>query len=237
MPHFVLTPARHVAIVSIQGKEFKFDPIRLRTVRPFVTEEVVLSEIADEEDLDLTDQSQIHKYLKSRVDALIARAHEEWEARNAEAVEQGDDPLPSMLPLVRLRVETTGVSEMSNPVRFGQEFQGRIANPRDVLIFHRAKRMARNAKVAIEKPELSIDDPEMSVGEKLSKVRVQTLVREYLAAQELQLLGEGGMSEAIEMFVDKDDIHAIHKYVARASLPCREPEWASVAMSRPRSAP
>lgn len=211
MQHSVLTKARHVAIVSIQGKEFKFDPIRLRTVRPFVTEEVVLSEIADEEDLDLTDQSQIHKYLKSRVDALIARAHEEWEARNAEAVEQGDEPLPSMLPLVRLRVETTGVSEMSNPVRFGQEFQGRIANPRDVLIFHRAKRMARNAKVAIEKPELSIDDPELTTSEKLEKVRVGTLVREFLAAQDIQLLGEMGMSDAIRMFVEKDQIHSIQE--------------------------
>ena len=49
----------------------------------------------------------------------------------------------------------------------------------------------------------------LSVAEKLSKIRVQTLVKEYLAAQELQLLGEVGMSDAIEMFVDKDDPHAI----------------------------
>jgi double-strand break repair protein MRE11 len=56
---------------------------------------------------------------------------------------------------------------------------------------------------------LSIDDPELSVQEKLAKVRVQMLVQEYLAAQELQLLGEAGMSDAIRMFVEKDDIHAI----------------------------
>jgi len=41
---------------------------------------------------------------------------------------------------------------------------------------------------------------------------VGTLVKEYLAAQELQLLGESGMSDAIQMFVDKDDIHAISTY-------------------------
>lgn len=97
---------------------------------------------------------------------------------------------------------------MSNPIRFGQEFQGRIANPRDVLIFHRAKK-ASKSKVAIDQPELSIDDPNLSISEKLSKVRVQTLVKEYLAAQELQLLGETGMSDAIQMFVEKDDTHAI----------------------------
>lgn len=42
---------------------------------------------------------------------------------------------------------------------------------------------------------------------------MHTLVHEYLSAQELQLLGELGMSDAIELFVDKDDIHAISKYV------------------------
>jgi hypothetical protein len=50
-------------------------------------------------------------------------------------------------------------------------------------------------------------------------VRVGTLVKEYLAAQELQLLGENGMSDAIQMFVDKDDIHAISTYVFFFSFP------------------
>ena len=145
-----------------------------------------------------------------QVNELIDKANAQWDERNARAVEEGEPELPRPLPLVRLKVDTTGVSEMSNPVRFGQEFQGRIANPRDVLVFHRAKRpAAKGAKVKADEPELSIDDPELSVSEKLSKVRVQTLVREYLAAQELQLLGEAGMSDAIEMFVDKDDSHAI----------------------------
>jgi double-strand break repair protein MRE11 len=110
-------------------------------------------------------------------------------------------------------VDTTGVTETSNPIRFGQEFQGRIANPRDLLIFHRSKKSASRGKVAIDQPELSIDDPDLTISEKLAKVRVGTLVKEYLAAQELQLLGENGMSDAIQMFVDKDDIHAISTYV------------------------
>jgi double-strand break repair protein MRE11 len=63
----------------------------------------------------------------------------------------------------------------------------------------------------VEQPELSIDDPQLSLAEKISKLRVQTLVREFLGAQELQLLGEAPMSSAIETFVEKDDIHAIQK--------------------------
>ncbi|KAF9224725.1 DNA repair exonuclease [Gyrodon lividus] len=207
---------KHVALLQIQGKEFELKPIPLRTVRPFVLEEVVLSEAADEEGFDSSDQIAVSKFLKSRVNALIDQADQLWDDRNTRAVEEGEEELPRMLPLVRLKVDTTGVSEMSNPIRFGQEFQGRIANPRDLLVFHRAKKSARTAKVMIDQPELSIDDPELSISEKLSRVRVHTLVKEYLAAQELQLLGEAGMSDAIQMFVEKDDSHAIQSHVSSA---------------------
>ncbi|KAH7882901.1 Metallo-dependent phosphatase-like protein [Phlebopus sp. FC_14] len=205
---------KHVALLQIQGKEFELKPIPLRTVRPFVLEDVVLSEVAEEEDFDINDQIAVAKFLKSRVNALIEQANRLWDDRNTRAVEEGEEELPRMLPLVRLKVDTTGVSEMSNPIRFGQEFQGRIANPRDVLVFHRTKKSTRATKVVIDQPELSIDDPELTISEKLSKIRVHTLVREYLAAQELQLLGEAGMSDAIQMFVDKDDSHAIQAHVS-----------------------
>ncbi|KAI0926517.1 meiotic recombination [Taiwanofungus camphoratus] len=208
---------KHVALLQIQGKEFELTPIPLRTVRPFVLDEVILSEVAEDENVDISDRVEIAKILKTRVNELIDKANALWDERNARAVEEGESELPQMLPIIRLKVDTTGVSEMSNPVRFGQEFQGRIANPRDVLVFHRARKTAdRGSKVTVEQPELSIDDPELSVAEKLSKVRVHTLVREYLAAQELQLLGEVGMSDAIEIFVDKDDIHAIQNHVSGA---------------------
>ncbi|KAE9389293.1 DNA repair exonuclease [Gymnopus androsaceus JB14] len=208
---------KHVALLTIHGKEFQLKPLQLRTVRPFVIEEVVLSEVAEEEGFDLSNQMEITKFLKSKVIALIEKANEQWDERNAKAVAEGGEELKPMLPLVRLKVDTTGVSEMSNPIRFGQEFQGRIANPRDMLIFHRAKKSSRSAaKVAADEPELSIDDPDLSVSEKLSKVRVATLVKEYLSAQELQLLGENGMSDAIQMFVEKDDIHAIQTHVSKS---------------------
>ncbi|KAG6887479.1 meiotic recombination [Termitomyces sp. T32_za158] len=208
---------KHVALLQIQGKEFQLTPIALRTVRPFVIESVVLSEVAEEEGIDLSDQIDISKFLKTRVNALIDQANRIWDERNAKAVEDGEEELPRMLPLVRLKVDTTGVTATSNPIRFGQDFQGRIANPRDVLVFHRSKKpAARGGKVAIDQPELSIDDPNLSVSEKLAKVRVATLVEEYLSAQELQLLGEGGMSDAIQMFVEKDDIHAIETHVVKS---------------------
>ncbi|KZP02652.1 hypothetical protein FIBSPDRAFT_969748 [Athelia psychrophila] len=131
------------------------------------------------------------------INTLIDKANEQWDERNAKAVMDGEEALERMLPLIRLKVDTTGVSEMSNPIRFGQEFTGRIANPRDVRVFHRAKKASKSSKVIIDQPELNIDDPNLTLSEKPAKVRVATLVKEYLAAQELQLLGEAGMGDAI----------------------------------------
>jgi hypothetical protein len=68
-------------------------------------------------------------------------------------------------------------------------------------------------KIQAEEPLLSVDDPDITAGEKLEKLRVQHLVKEYLAAQELQVLGETGMSDAIQMYVEKDDVHSIQGYV------------------------
>ncbi|THH04764.1 hypothetical protein EW145_g5283 [Phellinidium pouzarii] len=198
---------KHVALLQIQGKEFHMEPIPLRTVRPFIIDEVLLIEAAEEEGFDVADQIEVNN--------LIKKADAQWNERNARASERGEESLPPMLPLVRLKVDTTDVAEMSNPIRFGQEFQGLIANPRDVLLFHRSKKYSSRSKTKdkIEQPELSIDDPDMPISEKLARVRVGTLVKEYLASQEMQLLGEGGMGDAIQLFVEKDDIHAISSYV------------------------
>ncbi|KAI0692701.1 Mre11 DNA-binding presumed domain-containing protein [Cytidiella melzeri] len=209
---------KHVALMEVHGKEYRLTPIPLRTVRPFIMDEVILSDAAEDEEFDLNDRMAISKYLRAKVNELIGKANKEWDERNERAKELGEAELPRMLPLVRLKVDTTGVTETSNPVRFGQEFQGQIANPRDVLAFHRAKRNARSDKVVIEKPELSIDDPDLSNAEKLSKIRVHALVHEYLSAQELQLLGELGMSDAIELFVDKNDTDAISRHVSSSLL-------------------
>lgn len=60
---------------------------------------------------------------------------------------------------------------------------------------------------------LSIDDPDMPVSEKLARVRVDALVKEYLSSREAQLLGEGCMGNVIQLFVEKDDSHAIQTSV------------------------
>lgn len=43
------------------------EPIPLRTVRPFVIDEVFLIEAAEDEGFDVTDQIEVGKFLKKKV--------------------------------------------------------------------------------------------------------------------------------------------------------------------------
>lgn len=60
-----------MALLQIQGKEFQLTPIPLRSVRPFVIEEVTLLDVAEEEGFDVDDQMAITKYLKRKVGLLV----------------------------------------------------------------------------------------------------------------------------------------------------------------------
>lgn len=66
----LITIFRHAALLEIQNKEFRLTPIPLRSVRPFVIEEVILSEVADDSGLDLNDQMEITKYLRGKVHTI-----------------------------------------------------------------------------------------------------------------------------------------------------------------------
>lgn len=117
---------RHVALLKIQGTEFELTSIPLRTVRPFVMDAMVLTEVAEEEGFDVTNQMEITRYLKLRVShtvfpfelrlilfqvsELINKANDMWDRRNAQAVEEGEAELPRMLPLVRLKVDDLLIS-------------------------------------------------------------------------------------------------------------------------------
>lgn len=74
------------------------------------------------------------------MEELIARARANWEENH-----EGDSK-DMMLPLIRLKVETSEAKEMTNPVRFGQDFMGRVANPRDILQYYRRKKIAERSE-------------------------------------------------------------------------------------------
>jgi double-strand break repair protein MRE11 len=101
--------------------------------------------------------------------------------------------------------------EVGNPQRFGQDFLGRVANPKDVVQFHRRKAQARKS-VKPDQPEdmMMVDeDASEDVRKRMEKIKVETFVNQYLEAQNLLVLPQNGLQRAVEEFVDKDDTTAI----------------------------
>lgn len=204
--------AKHVAIVSVTGKDFKVEPIRLKTVRPFVMKEIILSEEKEAKKLAKKDsRTLLTQYLIDVVEGLIHQAKAEW----LEAQDEGDyDDEPEVpLPLIRLRVEYSapdgGNFDCENPQRFSNRFVGKVANVNDVVQFYRKK-----AGSGRKGPD-GVDLPEESILAQLSidSVKVEKLVREFLTAQSLTILPQNSFGDAFSQFVDKDDKHAMEMFV------------------------
>lgn len=135
---------KQVAILSITGKEFKCDPIPLKTVRPLVTKDIVLRQLPQFKKLqNKKDNRQlITKELVNIVEEMIEEANNEWlEVQDTpeDQIDEEDRPLP----LIRLRVDYTaepgGSFDVENPQRFSNRFVGRVANVNDVVSFHQKK--------------------------------------------------------------------------------------------------
>nr|WJN24888.1 double-stranded break repair protein [Pseudozyma thailandica] len=203
------TTEKCVAIIHVEKTDFMIQPIPLQTVRPFVMDDMVLSEELEEAGLG-SERSDIIKLLRRRVEGLIKRAKQEFEER------WPGKEMP--LPLVRLRVEYTN-QEISNPQRFGQEFAGKVANPKEVLQFTKRKalRSGRRDQDDANAPSAYVDVEEEGLlpAERLAKVDVGKLVQEYLQAQNLDILNPEGLEGAVLNFVEKDDRDAIDSFVTK----------------------
>ncbi|CAI6249308.1 unnamed protein product [Periconia digitata] len=202
---------KQVTIISVNEKKFECEPIRLKTVRPFIMKEIVLrdeDEIKRKELWRIKDnRAKITAYLSTVVDGLIEEARREW-LELQDHHEEGDD-IEMPLPLVRLRVEYTapdpGQFDVENPQRFSNRFQKRVANTNDVVQYYRKKKAAtRTTKNVVEQPDLE------SLGE---TVKVEALVKEFLTAQSLTILPQNSFGDAVTQFVDKDDRHAMESFV------------------------
>lgn len=133
--------AKHVAVVSITGKEFVMEKHRLRSVRPFMADEIVLASDKRFKGIDKKKENrqELTRKLMEVVEEMIVEANAEWESIQ----EEGDLLSTRPLPLIRLKVEYTapdgGHYDIENPQRFSNRFQNKVANTNNVVYFYRKK--------------------------------------------------------------------------------------------------
>ncbi|KAJ5611342.1 hypothetical protein N7510_008061 [Penicillium lagena] len=206
---------KQVAILSITGREFTSEPVRLKSVRPFVMREIVLSEEKGAQKLARKEnnRTEVTRFLMSIVEELIEEAKAEWREMHGDQVDEADDETREIpLPLVRLRVEIStpegGSYDCENPQRFSNRFVGKVANVNDVVQFYRKKKNAISRK-----GNDTVDEANVSHLSALDTVKVEQLVRELLSAQSLSILPQNSFGDAVAQFIDKDDKHAMEMFV------------------------
>ncbi|KAK4076938.1 uncharacterized protein Triagg1_3905 [Trichoderma aggressivum f. europaeum] len=201
---------KHVAVVSVNDKDFKVDKIPLKSVRPFVTRDISLAQEKRFKGLDKKkdNRHEVTLRLMEIVEEMIAEANEDWEAIQTDEEALQDRPLP----LIRLKVEYTapegGEFECENPQRFSNRFVGKVANTNDVVYFHRKKVVQRKAAAPDSTHLIE------SLGDGSEVVKVENLVNQLLATQSLKVLPQGPFGEAVNQFVAKDDKHAMELFVS-----------------------
>lgn len=121
-----------------------------------------------------------------------------------------------MLPLVRLRVEYDASFELGNPIRFGQEFVDKVANPKDVLQFTKRRATAARKQKSGDDERyayVDVDVENLMPAEKFERIKIGGLVKEFLHKQNLELLNPDGLERAVTNFVEKDDRDAIQHFI------------------------
>ncbi|VVD03783.1 double-strand break repair protein MRE11 [Leptidea sinapis] len=184
---------KHCALLQLHKKEYIVTPIPLKTVRPFIFKTIVLSE-ENLGDGDVNENEKVQTFLKAKVNEAI---------EEAEKMKSGDPKQPS-LPLVRLSVFYERDGQDFNRVRFGQNFNGIVANPNDVLI------MKREKKIREKKEHLGNGEDNTDMEAVVAEVSdIESLIHAYYAVQpperQLSVLSVRAITEAVKDFTLKRD--------------------------------
>lgn len=201
---------KKILFLEISGPRFRSSSVPLTSVRPFVFRNLALRD-HDELKGKETDAESVRSFLADQVTSAIGQAQAEAIAGSKGATK---------LPLVRLRVDHGGGFPTVSLQAFGRAFTGKVANPGDLLQFHKPIKRApkREGTFAGEDGAAGGVEPTGDGAiptEQSDYVRIGQLVAEHLPTS-LEVLTEGDMAAALEQFVQQDEKHALEQAVKRA---------------------
>lgn len=202
---------KHMALVEIKGQHFRSTPIRMKCVRPFEYGEVSLAESGIDPNGRNVDEA-ISKFLTDRVNDILQQV----EDREAAMPPGERTPLALSLPLVRLKVEHTNFPQINNQ-KFGRTFMEKVANPTEILLFHRKARREAVRTIKDSSARIRSGHHDDCAGEPEVEhvVNVESLVLQNLRSLEdpLALFTEVSLVTALEDFVKKNNPRAISEFV------------------------
>lgn len=193
---------KHVGILHIRldkNKEFEIQlkPIKLKTVRQFYLENISLNLHFDKIGKKHATVLDVEDFCTKKIEEMIQKAKEE----------HSGEPNQPELPLIRLRVDYTDEYLTLSANHFGQRFVGRVANPKEVILFKCKKTLM--AKTTIDTNLDIIDEMYEDMNEEQAKhCGIDDVINEYFdnvdPLSKLTLLGEKKLTEAVKEIVEKD---------------------------------
>lgn len=188
---------KHYVILEVNRGGFQCKCFKMRTVRPFVMEDLSLTV----ENVPKHDQEAMRKCLVKRVNSMIDRAK---------------DQNVDMLPLVRLRVEITDDYEKILPQRFAADFVGRVANPEDILVYTKKRSKsdvtennARSTTAILKARERDAAATRQTVEHEVSRILSSR-------ARHMSIVPESQLAVALTNYVEKEDNTAFAVFLERA---------------------
>ena len=212
-------------------------PVPLQTTRPYAFKNVSLAEQEDlmneEDDGGGQDQEAIENFLMITVNGMIKEA-----MQNAAS---GVKKLAQLnqLPLIRLRVDLTGGFQSVNVQKFGQKFVGKVANPSEMLLFHKSKKKKGGNKdeedefnEGMMKENINVEDEDEDLddaraGPRQDQKRIERLIKERMD-KGLQILDIPNLMNSLDDMVNRDDNKAV-KTLCESTMKHFQRELASTA--------
>lgn len=219
---------KHCGLLLIRENDFRLEPIKLRTVRPFIFDSLDLANYKDQLNVRRMDvQEQVRKIVEERVEEMLERAKGKLTGHPKQPKE----------PIIRLRVLFENEEQIFNTIRFGQGYVGRVANPNDMILRQKQPKKREEVK-PLDKAALQ----EVMAEERANKqVRVEDIVGQYFetvaggGGAKLQVLSAMCMSDVMRRLVDSEDFHSadfladFHIDRAVEFLQQKQPEEANAA--------
>ncbi|XP_017796134.1 PREDICTED: double-strand break repair protein MRE11 [Habropoda laboriosa] len=204
---------KHVGILTICKTNFKMKEVNLKTVRPFVFDNLILQDENIPKNYTESLSASVCNFVDNYIEnELIPKA----------AAQLTNHPKQPIQPLLRLRIFYNSEEEVFDGIKLAQKYCDEVANPMDMIIFRKQKNLNKVSKSNLSNLNDEMDDVEQILSydddNRDWNKTVQGGIKKHFSLEEnrdkLTVLTVNGLNEALNRFVDRGDIDAFKDVVS-----------------------
>ena len=203
---------KHVGILSISKKKFKLKPLPLKTVRPFVFDNVILKDHEIEKDLSRPLAVSVCNFIDRYIENEIIRKA---------ALQLTGHPKQPIQPLIRLRIFYSNEGEIFDGMQLAQKYCEQVANPMEMVLFRKESSINKKSKSNVSTFNDDLEDMAQifEYNDDVDWIKsVQGGIKNHFSLEQnkdkLTVLSVNGLNEALNRFIDRGDTDAFKDIVS-----------------------